>query len=225
MYPAFKGTIMALENIDTIQGIAGKDIKVYDANYDNSKVDQEGFLKVLLTSFQFQDPFETQDISKFIDNTVKLRELEVMKNFEDAVKSLDSNNTLFLNTTNLIDKKVQYQGDWTLVEGGKSEVGFIPKRDANQATLYIYDENNDVVAQKEFQNLQAGQRYDFALEDEEIPDGYYKVSVVAKDKDKDVPVDTYATAKVTGIQKDGADIVALFDKGTIKIDDLEKIGG
>ena len=223
---------MAIENIDTLQGFAGKDIKVYDANYDNSKMDQEGFFKVLLTSFQYQDPFETQDISKFIDNTVKLRELEVMKKFEDAVSALNDNNTLFLNTTNLIDKKVLYKGDETLVEDGETEVEFIPKKDASYATVYLYDKNHKVVAQETFKNLHANQRYTFKLSDSNvelsdtgISDGYYKVSVVAKDGEKSISSDIYSTAKVTGIQKDSGDIFALYDKGSISLSDIERIGG
>ncbi len=219
-----KRDTMAVENIDTIQSITGKPIKVYDANYDNSKVDQEGFLKVLLTSFQFQDPFETQDISKFIDNTVKLRELEVMKNFEDAVKSLDDNNTLFLNTTNLIDKKVLYKGDQTLVEEGRTEVAFIPKKEASQATVYLYDKDDNIVAQKSYENLRPNEKYTFELDDPEVADGYYKVSVVAKNGDEKVGSEVMSTAKVTGIEKDGGDIWALYDQGKIALNDLEKIG-
>ncbi len=216
---------MAVENIDTIQGMAGHSIKVYDANYDNSKMDQEGFLKVLLTSFQFQDPFETQDIAKFIDNTVKLRELEVMKNFEDAVKSLDNNNTLFFNTANLIDKKVLYKGDETLVEEGKSEVEFIPKRDAAQATLYLFDKEDNIVAQKEYTNLHANQKYTFKLEDNQVPDGYYRVSVVAKNGEEKVESEVMSTAKVTGIERDKGDLWVLYERGKVSLNDLERIGG
>ncbi len=216
---------MAAENINTIQGMAGHPIKVYDANYDNSKMDQEGFLKVLLTSFQFQDPFETQDIAKFIDNTVKLRELEVMKNFEDAVKSLDNNNTLFFNTANLIDKKVLYKGDETLVEEGKSEVEFIPKKDATQATLYLFDDEDNIVAQKEYTNLHANQKYTFELEDNQVPDGYYRVSVVAKNGEEKVESAVMSTAKVTGIERDSGDLWVLYERGKVSLDDLERIGG
>ncbi len=216
---------MAAESIDTIQSITGKPIEVYDANYDNSQMDQEGFLKVLLTSFQYQDPFETQDISKFIDDTVKLRELEVMKNFEDAVKSLDNNNTLFFNTTNLIDKKVLYKGNKTLVENGKTEVAFIPKKEASQATLYLYDEEENIVAQKSYENLHPNEKYTFELDDPEVPEGYYTVSVVAKDGEEKVESNVMSTAKVTGIEKDGGDIWVLYEQGKIALNDLEKIGG
>ncbi|SMC09293.1 flagellar hook assembly protein FlgD [Nitratiruptor tergarcus] len=216
---------MATSAIDTLQGLSGKEIKVYDANYDNSQIDQEGFLKVLLTSFQYQDPFEAQDITKFIDNTVKLRELEVMKNFEDSVNALNNNNTLFMNATNLIGKKVLYEGDNTFVQNGKSEVQFSLKKDANHAVVYLSNEEGDIVAKKEYSDLKANEKYIFEVDDETIEDGYYRVSVVAKEGEERVDAKVKATALVTGIEKDGANIVAIYDKGTIDIANIEKIGG
>ncbi len=216
---------MATTPIDMIKSVTGKEIAVYKEDYDNSQIDQEGFLKVLLTYFQYQDPFEAEDISKFIDNTVKLRELEVMKNFEDSVQALNDNNTLFLNTTNLIGKKVVYKGDETYIENGKGSVGFELKKRAQYATVYLYDAQDNIVAQKEFNNLEARKKYKFVIDDPQIADGYYKVSVVAKNGDEKVDSDIYATALVSGIQKDGSDILVLFKKGSIKISDIVEIGG
>ncbi|BCD61866.1 flagellar basal-body rod modification protein FlgD [Nitratiruptor sp. YY08-26] len=216
---------MATSAIDTLQGLSGKEIKVYDANYDNSQIDQEGFLKVLLTSFQYQDPFEAQDITKFIDNTVKLRELEVMKNFEDSVNALNNNNTLFMNATNLIGKKVLYKGDNTYVLNGKSEVQFSLKKDANYAVVYLSNKEGEIVAKKEYSDLKANEKYVFEVNDETIEDGYYKVSVVAQEGEERVDAKVKATALVIGIEKDGANIVAIYDKGTIDIANIEKIGG
>ncbi len=210
--------------LSTIKALNGQTIKVYDANYDNSQIDQEGFLKVLLASFQFQDPFEAQDISKFIDNTVKLRQLEVMKNFEDSVQQLSSNDALFISATNMIGKKVIYEGNKTYVEGGKSEVAFTPEEDAATATVYLYDKDHNIVAKKEFRDIKAGQRYRFAIDDGTLADGYYNVSVVAKNGNDDVSSTVYATALVTGIQKDKGSLVATFDGGAIDITKITKIG-
>ncbi len=216
---------MATAPIDTIQGVTGKEIAVYEANYDNSQIDQEGFLQILLASFQYQDPFEAEDISKFIDNTVKLQELEVMKNFEDSVQTLNDNNTLFFNSTNLIGTKVMYSGNETYIENGKSNIEFKVKEDAQQATVYVYDDQENIVAQKDFTDLNTLEKYEFAIDDPKIADGYYKVSVIANNGDERVDTEIYSTALVEGIQKDGVDILALYDKGVIKINDIVEIGG
>ncbi|BCD68383.1 flagellar hook assembly protein FlgD [Nitratiruptor sp. YY09-18] len=210
--------------IDTLKAYGGKEIKVYDSSYDNSQIDQEGFLKVLLASFQFQDPFEAQDISKFIDNTVKLRELEVMKNFEDSVNKLSGTDALFLNATNMIGKKVSYEGDMTYVEDGKSEVSFSLPKDATDATVYIYDDENNIVDSATFHNLQANKSYKFALENEDIKDGYYKVSVVAHDGSQNIHAKVVSTALIEGIEKDSANILAKFAKGSIELNKIITIG-
>ncbi len=216
---------MAIDTLSTIKSVTGREIAVHDANFDNAQMDQEGFLKVLLTSFSYQDPFETQDISKFIDNTVKLRELEIMKNFEDSVAALSNNDALFLNATNLIGQQVFYQGDVAYVHNGKTYVEFSVKENADKATIYLYDKDGDVVAKKDFSDLQAGSRYSFDLDASDVADGYYRVSVVAKRAQNPVDALIFSTAKVEGIQKDQNSIVAIVDGKKIDINNIIKIGG
>ena len=148
-----------------------------------------------------------------------------MKNFEDSVQTLNDNNTLFFNSTNLIGTKVMYSGNETYIENGKSSVEFKVKEDAQQATVYIYDDQENIVAQKDFTNLNTLETYEFTIDDPSIADGYYKVSVVASNGDERVDTEVYSTALVNGIQKDGADILALYDRGVIKINDIVEIGG
>ncbi len=210
--------------LTTVKGLNGEEIKVYDATYDNSQMDQEGFLRVLLASFQYQDPFEAEDISTFIDNTVKLQQLESMNNFEDSLSALTGNDALFISAANMIGQKVIYEGSQTYIEDGKSEVAFIPENDATSATVYIYDSENNIVAQKEYIDVKAGQKYSFTIEDPSIPDGYYSVSVVAKKDVEDIPTTTYATALITGIQTDQSTLIATFEKGAIEISQIDQIG-
>ncbi len=216
---------MPLEALSTIQGVSGKEIPVYGANFDNSQMDQEDFLKVLLTSFAYQDPFETQDISKFIDNTVKLRELEIMKNFEDSVQALSGNDALLLNATNLIGKNIKYEGDRVYVANGRGHVEFKPLQAADSATVYLYDVSGNVVAQKSFTDLQPNSTYNFDIVDSGIDDGYYRVSVIAKKGEEPVEVKLYSEAKVEGVEKGDEGIVALVDGQKISIADIVKIGG
>jgi len=43
--------------------------QIVQAGYDNSKMENEDFLKVLLADLAWQDPLNAKDISDFIDNT------------------------------------------------------------------------------------------------------------------------------------------------------------
>ena len=214
------------DNIASIQGINGKEIHVFDANYDNSQMDQKGFLKVLLANFKYQDPFQMQDIGKFIDNTLKLRELEVMNAFENSVKNFNDPTQMLIEASNMIGKKVVYSGNATYIENGKSYIDFTLKEPASIATVYIYDKDENIVDKQSFQNLQAGKIYPFEIDNPKIADGYYRVSIVAKEANKEVPIDMqHATALVTGIQRGSEGIDVLYENGAIAIKDIMKVGG
>lgn len=217
---------MTGNTIGSIQGINGKEIRVFDANYDNSQMDQKGFLKVLLANFKYQDPFQMQDIGKFIDNTLKLRELEVMNAFENSVKNFNDPAQMLIEASNMIGKKVVYSGDTTYIENGKSYIDFTLKEPANTATVYVYDKEGNIVDEQSFQNLQAAKTYSFEIDNSELADGYYRVSVVAKKANKEIPIDTqHATALVTGIQRGSEGIDVLYENGAVAIKDIMKIGG
>ncbi len=215
---------MGIESVGAVEGFGGKKIELYEANFDNSKMDQEGFLEVLLTSFKYQDPFETQDISKFIDNTVKLRELEIMNNFEKSVAALNSGDALFLSSTNMIGQDVLYKGDMLYVEDGKGYVEFVPRKNADSAELFIYDESGNVIAKKSFTGLKAGEKQVFEIEDENIEEGFYKVTLIS-DSDPDLKADIYSKAKVSAIEKDGYELSVVIGGERFKINDIVKIGG
>jgi len=209
----------------SIQSIGGKEIPVYNTDYDNAQMDQGDFLKVLLASFAYQDPFETQDIAKFIDNTVKLRELEVMKGFEDAISMFNSNNTLFLNAANMIGQKVLYEGDRTLVENGLSRVAFNVDGPADVVELYLYDGDGKVVDKKVFTDIEPGTKNFYTFSDNGLQDGYYKVGIIAKKGEESLKSYLYATAKIEGVEKEGNDIVFLYDGGKLSLDSIQSIGG
>jgi len=204
----------SITDYTTITGFNGQEIRVVDANYDNSKMEQKDFLKVLLANFQYQDPFEAQDIGQFINDTLKLRELEVMNNFDSAVQTLTSgsSSSLLLQASNLINQKVLYEGSSAYIQNGKGKVEFRLENDARTADLYVYDENGNVVESETFSNLSAGTLYPFEIENSSLKDGYYSVAVVAKNGDEEVSSTLYSTVLVTGIEREGDKIVALYEK-------------
>ncbi|WP_281951160.1 flagellar hook assembly protein FlgD [Nitrosophilus kaiyonis] len=210
--------------IDTIKGFSGKYLKIVDANFDNSKMNQEDFLKVLLATFKYQDPFEAQDISKFIDNTVKLRELEVMNNFENAVNKISSSDEMLLKAANLIGEKVEYLGNKTYFENGKSQIEFEVKEPADIVNVYLYDKNGNVIDQQEFKDIKPGSKKKIEFV-ENIDDGYYNISIIAKNSGEDVKTSIYSTAKISGVEKYDNTIKLLYAQGSLELNDIVKIGG
>lgn len=211
----------------SINSIIGKTIPVHDANYDNSKMGKEDFLKVLMANFQYQDPFKAQDISQFINDTLNLRQLESFNNFEKAVDTLTSgsSSTLLLQASNLINEKVFYEGDKTYIQSGKGEVKFKIDSDATKAEVVISDQNGKIVEKKTFTDLKGGKIYPFEISNDSLKNGYYNVSIVAKNGDKTVKPTIYSNAIITGIKKDGDNIVALYEYGDIDLNNISQIGG
>lgn len=82
--------------------------KVVDSNYDNSKMNREDFLKVLLTDLQFQDPLNAKDISEFIDNTIKLKQMESFDTLQKLADTFSQFSGSLLIAANLIGKKIKY---------------------------------------------------------------------------------------------------------------------
>ncbi|WP_187646992.1 flagellar hook assembly protein FlgD [Nitrosophilus labii] len=213
--------------IGTITDFTGEQIQVVDANYDNSQMSQEDFLKVLLANFQYQDPFEAEDISQFIDDTLSLRQLETMNNFEEAVQTLTSgsSSTLLLQASNLINEKIIYEGNTTYIENGTGKIEFRLAENGDIVDVYIYDNEGNVVKSDTFANLSAGTIYPYEIDEASLGTGYYSVAVIARNGEENVEASVYSTALVTGIERDGENIVALYEYGSIDLNSISQIGG
>ena len=218
---------MAIEPLTTVQGYTGQEINVYDENFDNSKMDQEDFLKVLLANFKYQDPFEAQDIDKFIDNTIKLRELEVLNNFEKSVNTLSGGTEQLLSAANLIGKKVLYDGGTTYVANGKSHVEVKLDQKADFLGVYLYDENGNIVYKKELNDTFLPDEYiPFDIDDPNLQDGVYKVGIVAKNGEESVQSSIRSIGLVKeAMRGDQGIVLSINDNENIALDNVYSIGG
>jgi len=202
--------------------------KVVSANYDNSQMSQSDFLKVLLADLQWQDPLQAENISDFIDNTVKLREMEVLDKFETSVNNFVSSiqsQSLFY-ASSFIGKTVEYEGNQTYVKDGKGYASFKLSEPASVVKVTVYDSSGNVVEEKVFNNLQADQEYPIEIDNPELPDGYYTVDVEAYNGDEkvDATVDSYAYVKEVKKEDDGK-VYVVTDVSSIPLDKIVGIGG
>ena len=202
-------------------------VKVVGPDYDNSKMSKEQFLKVLLATIQWQDPLQAENISDFINNTVKLREMEVLNSFENSVeeleKSLKSNDLFY--ASSFIGKEVLYSGNKTYVSGGKGKFYFDLEKPAASVEISIEDSSGNVVERKIFSDLSSGS-YPVEIDNPSLADGYYTVSAVAKDSDGnpvDVNVESYAL--VDGVRKSENGVFLLTSVDQIPLENVIGIGG
>ena len=202
-------------------------IKVVPAGYDNAQMSQEDFLKVLLVNLQWQNPLEAQDVSQFIDDAVKLREMEALDSFESSVKglkeSLNSYSLVF--AAGFIGKLVKYEGNQTFVEGGKGRAEFTLSGPARKVVVTLLSPSGEVVEEKTFYNLDAGS-YPFEIDNPELPDGYYTVSASAYAPDgSPVEVEVESFALVNGVEREGEKIYLTTEVSKISFENIIAVGG
>ncbi|SNR76497.1 flagellar hook assembly protein FlgD [Desulfurobacterium atlanticum] len=203
-------------------------VKVVDANYDNAKMSQEDFLKVLLADLQWQDPLEAKDISEFIDNTVKLKELESYNTFQQSVEQLLAANqaNALLTASSLIGKLVKYEGNQTYVQNGVGYADIKLASSADTVKITILDSTGSVVETKTLYNLQGGVDYPISIENPDLPDGYYTVSIEATLNGNPVDATVISQALIIGVEKDTqGNIVLNTSSFTIENSNLIGIGG
>jgi len=198
--------------------------KVVDANYDNSKMSQNDFLKVLLVDLKWQDPMNAKDISDFIDNSVKLKQMESLDSIQKLVDTLSTFTNSIVNASSMIGKKVKYEGNQTYISQGQSNIEFKLNAPAQNVKVSLVDSNGNTVEQKEFTNLNGNTTYPLSIENQNLTDGYYKVLVSAKDSaGNEVQATIYSTGVVNGILKDNGSLSAKINNINVPLDKILEI--
>lgn len=199
--------------------------KVVDANYDNSKISNSDFLKILLTDLQWQDPLNAKDISDFLDNTVKLRQMESLDSFQKLADALSKFTNSILTASSLIGKKVKYEGNQTYLENGKSQIEFKLEAPASLVKVSIIDQNGNVVEENTFKDLKGNTIYPYEINNTNLQNGYYRVSISAVDsQSKDVSYTLYSTGIVNSVYKDeNGSISAKIANNPVSMDKILEI--
>jgi flagellar basal-body rod modification protein FlgD len=198
--------------------------KVVDANYDNSKMSRNDFLKVLIADLKWQDPLNVKDISDFIDNSVKLKQMESLDSIQKLVDTLSTFTNSIINASSMIGKKVKYEGNQTYVSQGQSNIEFKLNAPAQNVKVSLVDSNGNIVEQKEFTNLNGNTAYPLSIENQNLTDGYYKVLVSAKDSaGNDVQATIYSTGIINGILKDNGSLSAKINNVSVSLDKILEI--
>lgn len=200
--------------------------KIVDANYDNSKMSNSDFLKVLLTDLQWQDPLNAKDVSDFLDNTVKLRQMESLDSFQKLADALSKFTNSILTASSLIGKKVMYEGNQTYVQNGQSQIEFKLSNPASIVKVSIVDKNGNIVEENTFKDLNGNTIYPYEISNKNLTDGYYTVYISAKDSSgKDVSYTVYSTGIVGSVYKDSnGSISAKIDNKSVSLDKILEIG-
>jgi len=100
----------------------------------------EDFLKIYMETLRYQDPFQAQDLSKMLDDMVKLNQVRFfndMRSFTEGLKALFNQSTL-ISSLSLVGKDVIFSAEEVnTVKGGQYYL--LSPEDVSQATVKFFD--------------------------------------------------------------------------------------
>jgi len=116
--------------------------KVLPPNYTPGvdSLTSEDFLKIYMETLRYQDPFQTQDLSKMLDDMVKLNQVRFfndMRSFTEGLKALFTQSTL-ISSLSLVGKDVIFSTEEVnTVKGGQYYL--LSPKNISQATVKFFD--------------------------------------------------------------------------------------
>ncbi len=161
--------------IEKLYDVKPKEPKLLPANYTQGvdNISSEDFLKIYMETLKYQDPFQEQDLSKMLDDMVKLNQVNYFdstKKFFDDIKGW-LNQITMLSSMSLIDKSVVISTD-TLNTFKNSEYYILSGDNYRDIKLRILD--GDTIIKEVRLDLKKGLN---PLNVSDIPRGQYTVKI------------------------------------------------
>ncbi len=172
----------------------------------SSELDQEAFLTLLITQFQYQDPLNPMEDKEFIAQLAQFtaleQSMEMNEKMDQLIQSTDYQTTISISS--YIGKEVSARGYGISKEGGNvSLVQYAGDQEMAACSVNILDSNNSVIATVDI-GAKASGAHDFYWDGKtstgaEAPDGVYTVAFSAVNSNgEQVFVDTSVSGRVTG---------------------------
>ncbi|HID66113.1 MAG TPA: flagellar hook assembly protein FlgD [Aquificaceae bacterium] len=116
--------------------------KILPSDYVQSvdNMSAEDFLKIYLETLRYQDPFNQTDISKSLDDMVKINQIKYFTEMQQFIENLKTwmNQVTFLNTATLIGKEFIFRTD-TLDTIQRDTYYIISDENYSNVKVRIYD--------------------------------------------------------------------------------------
>jgi flagellar basal-body rod modification protein FlgD len=149
--------------------------KVLPPNYTPGvdSLTSEDFLKIYIETLRYQDPFQSQDLSKMLDDMVKLNQVKFfndIRSFTESLKALFNQSTL-ISSLSLVGKDIIFSTEEVnTVKGGQYYL--LSPEDVSQATVKFFD--GDQVVKEIRIDLRKGLN---ELNFDGLPKGQFRVKV------------------------------------------------
>ena len=198
---------------------------------------RDDFLSMLLVQLRYQDPLNVMSQSEFTSQLAQFSSLEQLQQINGNITSSLNANALLTNSLNnslattLIDRTVKAHGNSLYLEDGQSATcAFDLSEAADKVTISIYDEDGDLVATIDEQDLGQGQHV-VAWDGKDdggrrLSSGEYTFKVEAFDGNQEsVDVDVYIMGRVEAVKYQAGSAVLVVDGLEVELSDVFEILG
>lgn len=193
-------------------------------------LDKDAFLQLLVTQLKYQDPSNTMDVFQMSSQLAQFASVEQLTLLNTAMTTQSEATQLNMLvgqtsfSASLLGKEILANGDQVHVpSSGAASVHLDVGGTGGVATLKLYDSTGNVVSTKELGRLGPGAQ-DVTLP-RGLPEGDWRYVVEVRGADgKTVPVTSYTSGTVTGVQFLNGEIRLQLGGITISLNDLVSIG-
>jgi flagellar basal-body rod modification protein FlgD len=180
------------------QGSAAAASATFGKNFDT-------FLRLLTTQLQNQDPLSPMDTTQFTQQLVQFSSVEQSIRQNQNLETLIAfqKNAQSSSAVSYIGKTVEMSGDKVGVVAGEGTITYQLPEAANRTIINIFDKDGKMVARLEGTSRQGDNAVDWNGRSDtgaQLPDGDYKVEIVASDfAGRALRVNTALTGTVTDV--------------------------
>ena len=198
--------------MDNIGGVTSVNNNPVYATEDNSTMDKDAFLKLMIEQLKNQDPLEPMDGTDYSAQLAQFSSLEQLQNINDSLNtSIDANYLLAQSVNNsmattLIGKEAKIANDTITYDGQKgNSIGYHLPSQASKVEVKIYNESGAVV--KTYTDLETSEgeyklSWDFTDDNgRKVGSGKYRFEVKAEGMDgSDMTAAQYLIGRIDGVR-------------------------
>jgi flagellar basal-body rod modification protein FlgD len=198
-------------------------------------VDKDGFLKLLMTQMQHQDPFSPMENDQMMAQMAQFSSLEQMQSMNANLASSLQWDLLFNQTinntmaTSLIGREVEALGnDVVLGKSGPASMKYELGSFASSVSVEVRNAEDEVIYSEQLGPHDSGS-YEWSWNGNDftgarIPAGSYQVRVVAEDSAGGaVAVNTYRLGQVDGVEYADGSAFLMVNGQRVPLGDIQRI--
>jgi flagellar basal-body rod modification protein FlgD len=220
---------MAINSLGQNLAIYGEPNKVENTK-DKTKLDKDSFLKLMLVSYQHQDPTEPMDTEKILTQTSQLATLEASTNTNKALEGLASSlgNSQQFTTISAIGKIADLGSDMiSNTKGSSSSFEVYFPKDVKSGTIEITDNNKKVIKTIDLAQSDKGvHKFDWNGKDANnnyAQSGLYHINAKYKDQDDKDQTTKLGSYPIESIKFEGSNTLVKIGSNYVPLSSIKEV--